>query len=159
MHHDDEDKDEGDDNSYFIKLLFFFPSVTGDFLSPNTPINLTMIEGEPFLLPCSPRAYSYPRVEYEWITYTGQPIPDGFEPRILTEPNGDLLFSSVEVSDFFDFMNLLEGGMLTPLRCRARGLFLDTVLGPPVYFYVNSPSGKKKCAKLQTEKVSLYSTL
>ncbi|XP_068679379.1 fibronectin type III domain-containing protein-like [Montipora foliosa] len=116
-------------------------AVTGDFLSPNTPINLTMIEGEPFLLPCSPRAYSYPRVEYEWIIdATRQPIPDGFGPRILTEPNGDLLFSSVEVSDFFDFMDLLEGGMLTPLRCRARGLFLDTVLGPPVYFYVNSPS-------------------
>ncbi|XP_068678794.1 uncharacterized protein [Montipora foliosa] len=111
-------------------------AVTGGFLSPNTPINLTMIEGEPFLLPCPPRAYSYPRVEYEWITGTGQPIPESFRPRILTEPNGDLLFSSVEASDFFTFMNPLAA----PLRCRARGLFFDTVLGPPVYFYVNSTS-------------------
>ena len=120
--------------------------MTGEFLSPNTPINFTMIEGEPFLLPCPPRAYSYPRVEYEWIRGTGQPISNSFGPRILTEPNGDLLFSWVEASDFFTFMNPLEapGGLLTPLRCRARGLFLDTVLGPPVYFYVNSTSGKKE---------------
>ncbi|XP_068747903.1 uncharacterized protein [Montipora capricornis] len=95
-----------------------------------------MVEAEPFLLPCPPRAYSYPRVEYEWITGTGQPIPESFGPRILTEPNGDLLFSSVEASDFFTFMNPLAA----PLRCRARGLFFDTVLGPPVYFYVNNIS-------------------
>ncbi|XP_068748804.1 neurofascin-like [Montipora capricornis] len=111
-------------------------AVTGHFLSPTTPINLTMVEAEPFLLPCPPRAYSYPRVEYEWITGTGQPIPESFGPRILTEPNGDLLFSSVEASDFFTFMNPLAA----PLRCRARGLFFDTVLGPPVYFYVNNIS-------------------
>ena len=59
-----------------------------------------------------------------------------------------MLFSSVETS----FMNLLAAGSFTPLRCRARGLFFDTVVGPPMYFYSNSTSGKEESAELKTAK-------
>ena len=98
-----------------------------------------MIEGEPFVLPCPPREYSYPRPEYDWISATGQVISNSLGPRIVMEPNGDLLFSYVDASDFDTFMNP-RSGILSPVRCRARGVSLE--IGPPVYFQINSTNGK-----------------
>ena len=98
-----------------------------------------MIEGEPFVLPCPPRAYSYPRPEYDWIYATGQVFSNSFGPRIVMEPNGDLLFSYVDASDFNTFINP-KNGVYSPVRCRARGVSLQT--GPPVFFNISSTNGK-----------------
>ena len=98
-----------------------------------------MTEGEPFLLGCPPRAYSYPRPEYDWIFATGQVISNSFGPRIVMEPNGDLLFSYVNASDLKTFKDP-ESRLLSSVRCRARGVSLET--GPPVHFHINSASGK-----------------
>ncbi|XP_068752097.1 uncharacterized protein [Montipora capricornis] len=119
----------------FARKFWMKFAVSGAFSSPTTPINLTMIEGEPFVLPCPPRAYSYPRQEYDWISATGQVISHSSGPRIVMEPNGDLLFSYVNASDFNTFMNP-RSGILSPVRCRARGVSLE--IGPPVYFQINS---------------------
>ncbi|XP_068715241.1 neuroglian-like isoform X2 [Montipora foliosa] len=119
----------------FARKFWIKFAVSGAFSSPTTPINLTMIEGEPFVLPCPPRAYSYPRQEYDWISATGQVISHSSGPRIVMEPNGDLLFSYVNASDFNTFMNP-RSGILSPVRCRARGVSLE--IGPPVYFQINS---------------------
>ncbi|XP_044174180.1 uncharacterized protein LOC114947269 isoform X5 [Acropora millepora] len=119
----------------FARKFWIKFAVSGAFRSPATPINLTMIEGEPFVLRCPPRAYSYPRPEYDWISATGQVISNSSGPRIVMEPNGDLLFSYVNASDFNTFMNP-RSGILSPVRCRARGVSLE--IGPPVYFQINS---------------------
>ncbi|XP_044174181.1 adhesion G-protein coupled receptor G4-like [Acropora millepora] len=119
----------------FARKFWIKFAVSGAFRSPTSPINLTMIEGEPFVLRCPPRAYSYPRPEYDWISATGQVISNSSGPRIVMEPNGDLLFSYVNASDFHTFMNP-RSGILSPVRCRARGVSLE--IGPPVYFQINS---------------------
>ncbi|XP_074637127.1 uncharacterized protein LOC141895246 isoform X2 [Acropora palmata] len=119
----------------FARKFWIKFAVSGAFRSPTSPINVTMIEGEPFVLRCPPRAYSYPRPEYDWISATGQVISNSSGPRIVMEPNGDLLFSYVNASDFNTFMNP-RSGILSPVRCRARGVSLE--IGPPVYFQINS---------------------
>ncbi|KAK2547207.1 Adhesion G protein-coupled receptor L3 [Acropora cervicornis] len=119
----------------FARKFWIKFAVSGAFRSPTSPINVTMIEGEPFVLRCPPRAYSYPRPEYDWISATGQVISNSSGPRIVMEPNGDLLFSYVNASDLNTFMNP-RSGILSPVRCRARGVSLE--IGPPVYFQINS---------------------
>ncbi|XP_074635576.1 uncharacterized protein LOC141893971 isoform X3 [Acropora palmata] len=110
--------------------------VSGAFLSPTPTSKFTMIEGEPFVLPCPPRAYSLPRPEFDWISATGQVISNSLGPRIVMEPNGDLLFSYVDANDFNTFMNP-KSGILSPLRCRVRHGGESILTGPPVYFDIN----------------------
>ncbi|XP_044174176.1 uncharacterized protein LOC114947269 isoform X3 [Acropora millepora] len=120
----------------FARKFWIKFAVSGAFLRSTNHIIHNMTEGEPFVLPCPPRAYSYPRPEYDWISETGQVISNSFGPRILMEPNGDLLFSYVDASDFNTFMNP-KGGVLSPVRCRARGVSY-ILTGPPVYFRIDS---------------------
>ena len=117
-------------------------SVTGNFLFPQTSINVSMVENEPYLLRCPPRAYSY-RVEYDWeATAFNSSIAKSqlYAPRILMEPDGNLLFSYVERNDFITFISR-QGQYWNPILCKMHGLY-DQKVGPPVFFYVNSP-GKR----------------
>ena len=104
-----------------------------------------MTENEPFLLPCPPRVNSY-RVNYNWtaVSLRQQSIAvnPSYAPRILMEPNGDLLFSYVSGSDFTTFIS--PSGVLgwSPLKCSTTDLFGGSAIGPDVFFYVNSP-GKR----------------
>jgi len=153
---DDDDHDvyddEGDDdydhfNEQLIRCLIFSHfsflfAVTGNFLSPSTPINISMAENEPFLLRCPPREYSS-QVDFDWDA----PAIRGsiannllYAPRILMEPNGDLLFSYVERSDFTTFIS--QGQSWNPIRCRTSNRYSQSATGPPVYFYIPS-SGKR----------------
>ncbi|KAK2553744.1 Neurofascin [Acropora cervicornis] len=111
-------------------------TVSGAFLSPTPTSKFTMIEGEPFVLPCPPRAYSLPRPEFDWISATRQVISNSLGPRIVMEPNGDLLFSYVDANDFNTFMNP-KSGILSPLRCRVRHGGESILTGPPVFFDIN----------------------
>lgn len=103
-----------------------------------------MTESEPFLLPCPPRVNSY-RVDYDWqsIALRQQSIAmnPNFAPRILMEPNGDLLFSHVNRSDFTTFMGL-SGQPLSPIKCITTDRFGGSATGPDVFFYVTTP-GKR----------------
>lgn len=111
-----------------IKLEF---SVAGAFHQPNEPINITLEQNKPFLLRCPPRAYSN-RVTYDWIvqsTQTSIANNPSFAPRILMEPNGDLLFSFV------------NGSELSPVQCRTRNLFRSSyIVGPPMYLRTVIPA-------------------
>ena len=99
-----------------------------------------MTEFEPYLLPCPPRTPDSYRVSYEWeaagLDKPSEPLSNNpnFAPRILMEPNGDLLFSYVNISDFTTFMSSGQS-----LRCRTIDRFGSSVLGPPIYFDVTSP--------------------
>lgn len=120
-------------NSTISICSFVLFAVAGNFISPNIPINVSLTEGEPYLLPCPPRSYSY-RVSYDWEAIVGSRLQSiannqNFAPRILMEPNGDLLFSYVNRSDV----------NLNPLRCRVIDLFGNSLLGPNVFLNVTSP--------------------
>ena len=104
-------------------VVFGLLVVAGAFHQPNEPINITLEQNKPFLLRCPPRAYSN-RVTYDWIvqsTQTSIANNASFAPRILMEPNGDLLFSFV------------NGSELSPVQCRTRNLFRSYIVGPPMY--------------------------
>ena len=104
-----------------------------------------MTENEPFLLACPPRVNSY-RVDYNWtaasLRQQSIAVNPSFAPRILMEPDGDLLFSYVSGSDFTTFIR--PSGVLSwsPLKCSATDLFGGSAIGPDVFFYVKSP-GKR----------------
>ena len=101
-----------------------------------------MTENEPFRLSCPPRVNSY-RVYYDW-TARQQSIAmnPSYAPRILMEPNGDLLFSYVDRSDFTTFIASSGELSWTPIKCSTTDLFGVSALGPDVFFYVTSP-GKR----------------
>lgn len=123
-----------------MKLKF---SVTGSFSFPNSPINISMVENEPYLLRCPPRSYSY-RVRYDWYAEALQSSSiassSSYAPRILMEPNGDLLFSFVNRSDFITFIYQGQSPAWSPIRCRMNDLFIGSAVGPPVYFHVAVPA-------------------
>ena len=123
-----------------ISVFAVLFTVAGAFLSPNKPINVSMVENEPYRLRCPPRAYSY-SVEYDWKANAFQGVSiannPSYAPRILMEPNGDLLFSYVKASDFDTFIS--KGQAWTPIICGTRTRYFDSASGPPVYFYVTSP--------------------
>jgi len=125
-------------------VVFNLLAVTGSF-TPFTPINVNMTEDEPFLLPCPPRLNSY-RVEYDWtaVSLRQQSIArnSSYAPRILMEPNGDLLFSYVSGSDFTTFIRPSGELGKSPLKCSTTDLFGISALGPDVFFYVTS-TGKR----------------
>jgi len=123
----------------FARKFWIKFAVSGAFLRSTNHIIHSMTEGEPFVLPCPSRAYSYPRPEYDWISVTGQVISNSFGPRILMEPNGDLLFSYVNASDVNTFWDQ-RNEILSSATCRARGASLE--IESRVYFHINSASGK-----------------
>lgn len=104
-----------------------------------------MTENEPFLLPCPPRVNSY-RVEYDWTAVSlGQQsiaMNPSYAPRILMEPDGGLLFSYVNASDFTTFISSSGASAWSPLKCTTIDLFGGSGVGPDVFFYVKSP-GKR----------------
>lgn len=57
------------------------------------------------------------------------------------EPNGDLLFSHVNRSDFTTFIGS-SGQSWLPIKCSTTDLFGGSAKGPDVFFYVTSP-GKR----------------
>ena len=119
---------------------FVLFAVIGKFISPSTPINVSMIEGEPYLLACPPRMHSY-RVYNSWEATVGS-RPQGissnpnYAPRILMDSNGDLLFSYVNRSDFTTFIS--SGAPWNPLKCKTFNRFGNSEAGPDMYFYVTS---------------------
>ena len=100
-----------------------------------------MVENESFRLPCGSLSYKY-RVSYSWSTQRPGtsllPISSSFRPRILMEPNGDLLFSPVTANDVNLFM--ASGGFL---KCSVTDLHKTiNYRSPNIFLHVNS-SGER----------------
>jgi len=111
-----------------------------------------MTENEPFLLQCPPRVNSY-RVDYDWtaVSLRQQSIAVNptYAPRILMEPNGDLLFSYVSGGDFTTFISSSGESGWSPIKCSTTDLFGRSALGPDVFFYIASP-GKRDLHLINT---------
>ena len=104
--------------------------------------NVSMVENESFRLPCGSLSYKY-RVSYSWSTQRpGMSlllISSSFRPRILMEPNGDLLFSPVTANDVNLFM--ASGGFL---KCSVTDLHKTiNYRSPNIFLHVKS-SGERK---------------
>ena len=122
----------------YIFLLLLI--VVGPFLSYRVR-NVSMVENESFRLPCGSISYKY-RVSYSWSTrrpgMSLLPISSSFRPRILMEPNGDLLFSPVTANDVNSFM--ASGGRL---KCSVTDLHrARNFVSPDIFLHVKS-SGKR----------------
>ncbi|XP_074636328.1 uncharacterized protein LOC141894547 isoform X1 [Acropora palmata] len=141
----------------FARKFWIKFAVSGAFLRSTNHIIHSMTEGEPFVLPCPSRAYSYPRPEYDWISVTGQVISNSFGPRILMEPNGDLLFSYVNASDVNTFWDQ-RNEILSSATCRARGASLE--IESRVYFHINSASATMSSpVRFYTKPQGVYTVL
>ncbi|XP_058959688.2 uncharacterized protein [Pocillopora verrucosa] len=138
----------------FSKKVGLKFSVVGPF-SIYRVRNVSMVENESFRLPCGSLSYKY-RVSYSWSTQRPGmsllPISSSFRPRILMEPNGDLLFSPVTANDVNRFM--ASGGRL---KCSVTDLHrARNFISPDIFLHVKSSASQNTNLKFYTTPAGSY---